>query len=91
MRILGPNQIEGDMLHLCMTMDENGVSMEMQLMGLRFRTGNTVIVEEFVASAFVIGMSLDEIRDSCYAHGFDIIDVGPVKDIFVRLEMLYKW
>lgn len=47
------------------------------------RVVSASIVEEIVGSAYLIGMKADEIRDLCYAHGFDLVDVEPVKDVFL--------
>lgn len=49
---------------------------------------NTVIVEESVGSAFMIGMRVDESSNLCYAHGFNIADKSLVEKILVSLEML---
>lgn len=45
-------------------------------------------MDEFVGSAYLIGMKVDEIRDLCYAHGFDVVDVEPVTDVLVRLGVV---
>lgn len=86
--IFADNVDGDDMHHLRTTLDNHGVGMEMQREGRNFRKGSTSGVEEFVGSAYLIGMRVDEIRDLCYAHGFDIVDEGPVNDILVRLGMV---
>lgn len=84
-----PDNLDGtDMSHLRNTLDSHGVEMGMQRLGRSFCSTNTVIVEGFVGSAFMIGMRVDEISDLCYAHGFDIRHAGLVENILVRLGML---
>lgn len=78
---------DGDMHHSRTTLhNHGGVEMSMQRQGRSFTKGSGAsIVEEFVGSAYLIGMKVDEIRDLCYAHGFDVVDVEPVRDVLVRL------
>ena len=73
------------------TLDSHGVKMGMQRKGRGFSSRSVDIVEEFVGSAFMIGMRVDEIRDLCYAHGFDIVDGWPVENILLKLGMLKEW
>lgn len=79
---------EAEMRHLRSTLNSRGVEMEMQRKGRSFCSRNAIIVEEFMGSAFMIGMGLDEISHLCYAHGFDIIRASLVENILVRLGML---
>lgn len=85
------NVDEADMRDLRSTLDSHGVKMGMQRKGRGFSSRNVDIVEEFVGSAFMIGMRVDEIRDLCYAHGFDIVDGWPVENILLKLGMLKEW
>lgn len=79
------------MRHLRKTLDSHGVEMGMQRKGRDFSPKNAAIVEEFVGSAFIIGMKVEEITDLCYAHGFDNLDGGPVEDILLKLGILNGW
>lgn len=36
----------------------------------------------------LIWIKVEEIRDLCYAHGFDVVDVEPVRDVSVRLGVV---
>lgn len=88
--IFAENVDEDDYRHLVATLSNYGVRVEMQRTGRNFCDGSptTIIIEEFVTSAYLIRMEVDEIRDLCYAHGFSIVDGGPVKDILVRVGLM---
>lgn len=93
--IFAENVDEDDMRHLRTTLDNHGVGWKMQHKGRSFTEGEgeggdggSSIIEEFAESACLIGMRVDEIWDLCYAHGFDLVDGRPLKDIFVRLGVV---
>ena len=84
---LGPNRsiskITTDMVK--MTLESNGIPEAQHRRGRQF----AVVAQEFVLSAYNLGMDVNDIRDQMYVHGFDHFDPKLLGD-FLKTKGLWQ-
>ena len=73
-----PSQASNSSIHFVQTaLAKNGIPKTHQREGRGFGT----VTEEFVASAYNLGMDVNSIRDQMYVHGFDCSSTKPIFDL----------
>lgn len=75
---LSPSQASNSSIRFVQTaLARNGIPATQQREGRGFGT----IAEEFVASAYNLGMDVNSIRNQMYVHGFDYSSTKPIFDL----------
>ncbi len=68
-----------------MTLEDNGIPEAQHRRGREF----SVVAQEFVLSAYNLGMDVKNIRDQMYFHGFSNFDPNPIVD-FLKSRGLWR-